>query len=72
MGREDLDIAPGEADQVRLEGCRCIAEGLAALGRGKEREIQDLLAHLRPPAMDKVRQIGDPDGVDLFAREEDV
>ena len=72
MGRKDLNIAPRKADQVRLEFRGCIADGLASLSDWKQREIKNALTNVRFPPMDKVRQVGDPDGIDLLAGEEDA
>jgi hypothetical protein len=70
--RKDLNVAPREADQVRFELHRRIANGLAALLHGIQRQVENPLPDLRLPPMDEVRQVGDPDGIDLLAGKEDV
>ncbi len=72
MRREDLNIPPGETDEIRLELGGSIADRGAPLVFGKEGEIEDTLPHLRLASMNKVSQIGDPDGVDLFAGQENI
>jgi hypothetical protein len=72
MRREDLNVTPRKADQVRFELRGGIADSLAALRDGKQREIEDPLTYLRFPSVDKVRQVGDPNGIDFFARKENV
>ena len=42
---------------------------LAPLRVGKERQIEDALPDLRLPAMNKISEIGHPDGIDLLAGE---
>ena len=70
--REDLNVSPGKADEIWLEpGCR-LTEDLSALTKRVERQIQNLLPDVRAAPMDKVRQVGDPDRVDLLAWQEDV
>jgi hypothetical protein len=36
------------------------------------RQIQDALPNPGPPPMDKIRQVGHPDGIDLLAGKKDV
>ncbi len=72
MRGKDLDIAPGETDEVRLELGGGIANRTDPLGVWKEREIEDPLPHLWLTPMNKISEIGHPNGVDLLTREEDV
>lgn len=72
MRGKDLNVAPRKANQIRLELRGGIPDGLTPLRDGKQREIQNSLSDLRFPPMDKVRQVGDPDGIDLFAREKNI
>jgi len=72
MRRKDLNVPPRETDEVWFELRGGIADGLASLCDGKERQIENALAYLRFPAMDKVRQVGNPDGIDLRTGEENV
>jgi hypothetical protein len=72
MRGKDLNIAPGETDEVWLElGCG-IADCLAPLGVWKEGQIEDALLHIRLSPMNKISEIGHTNGIDLLAREEDV
>ena len=72
MWGKDLNVAPGETDEVGLElGCG-IADRAAPLGFRKERQIEDALPHFRLASMNKISEIGHPDGIDLLARKKDV
>jgi len=70
--REDLNVSPGKADQVRLEFGRHLADGTAPLRGRIQRQIEDALADLRLAAVDEVGQVGHPDGIDLLAGEKNV
>jgi hypothetical protein len=72
MRGKDLNVAPGKTDEIRLELGGRIADCAAPLAVGKEREIEDSLPHIRLPPMNKISEIGHTDGIDLFAREENV
>ena len=72
MRRENLDVPPGKAHQVRLELSRRIPDCLGPLREGKQGQVKNTLADVRLPSMDKVRQIGNPDRIDLLTGEEDV
>ena len=72
MRGKDLNVAPGETDEVRLElGCG-IADRIAPLGFGKEGQIEDALPYLWLAPMNKISEIGHTDGVDLLAGEENI
>ena len=58
---EDLNIAPGETDKVRLEFGGGIPDRAGSVGDGKEREIEDALPDVRLAAMNKIGEIGDTD-----------
>ena len=45
---------------------------MASMLDWKQREIENALTDVGLSPMDKVRQVGDPDGIDLLAREKDV
>ena len=49
-----------------------IADRLGPLDVWKEREIENALPHLRLAPMNKISEIGHPDGIDLLAGEEDI
>ena len=72
MRGKDLNVAPGETDEVRLELGGGIADRLAPLGFGKEGQIENALPHVRLAPMNKISEIGHPDGIDLLAGEKDV
>jgi len=72
MRGKDLNVAPGETDEVRLElGCG-IADRAAPLGFGKEGQIEDALPYVRLAPMNKISEIGHTNGIDLLAGEKDV
>ena len=72
MRGEDLNVAPGETDEVWLELGGRIADRIDTLRIGIEGQIEDALPHIRLATMDKVSKIGHPDGVDFFARQKNV
>ena len=72
MRGKNLNVAPGEADEVRLELSGGIANRPDPLGIGKERQIKDTLPHVRLTPMNKVSEIGHTNGVDLLAWEKNV
>src|SRR5262245_25120265 len=72
MRGKDLDITPGETDEVRLELGRSIADCTTPLGVGKEGQIENALPHIRPAAVNKISEIGHTDGIDLLAGKENI
>ena len=72
MGGKDLNVAPGETDEVRLELGGGIANRTDPLGVGKEREIENALPHIRLAPMNKISKIGHTDRVDFLARQENI
>ena len=72
MRGKDLNVAPGETDEVRLElGCG-IADRAAPLGVWKEGQIEDALPHVRLAPMNKISEIGHTNGIDLLAGEKHI
>jgi hypothetical protein len=72
MRGKDLNVAPGETDEVRLElGCG-IADCSAPLGVWKEGQIENTLLYIRLSPMNKISEIGHTNGIDLLAREENI
>ena len=72
MRGKDLNIAPGETAEVRLELSSGIANRADPLGIGKEGEVENALPHIRLASMNKISEIGHTDGIDLLAREENI
>ena len=64
--REDLNVTPREADQVRLKGAGRLAKNLSALACGVQGKIENMLSNIRPAPMNEVRQVGHADGVDFY------
>ena len=67
MWREDLYVPPGEADQIRLKLRHDLPDGAASLRHWMQRQIQDALADIWFPTVNKIGQIGDADGVHPLA-----
>ena len=72
MRREDLYVAPGETDEIRLEFSDDLPDHAAAPRHWIQRQVEDALTHIRLPSMNKIGQVGDTDRVHLFAGEENV
>src|SRR5439155_24237520 len=72
MWREDLDVAPGEADKVGGYVLGGLAHGLGALAGGNLRQVENALADLRVALVDVVGEIGAADRIDLLAGQKDV
>src|SRR5436309_6579118 len=72
MRREDLDVAPGEADQVGANVHRGLAHGPGALARGNLRQVEDALADVGVALVDVVGEIGAADRIDRLAGQKDV
>src|SRR5439155_2042282 len=70
--REDLDVAPGEADEVGTESLGSLAQGLCALARWDLRQVEDTLADLRVTLVNVIGEIRATDRIDLLTGEEDV
>ena len=69
---KDLDVAPGETDEVRFELGGCIADCTDSLAVRKEGEIENTLPHIRLAPMNKISEIRHPDGVDLLTGKKNV
>ena len=72
MRGKDLNVAPGETDEVRFELGGCIADCTDSLAVRKEREIENTLPYIRLASMNKISEIGHTNGVDLFARKKNI
>jgi hypothetical protein len=70
--REDLNIPPREADEIRLKLGGHLPDNAAPLRDGVLRQIEDALANLWLPAVNEIGKIGDTDRVDLLAGEKNV
>ena len=69
---KDLNVAPGETDEVRFELSGSIADCPDSLAVRKEGEIENTLPYIRLAPMNKVSEIRHTDGIDLLAREKEV
>ena len=69
---EDLNVAPGKTDQVRLEFGSGIPNRGAPLVFRKEGQVEDTLPHFRFAPMDEIGEISHANGINLFARQKDV
>ena len=72
MRRKDLNVAPGETDEVRFELSGGIADCPDSLAVRKEGEIENTLPYIRLAPMNKVSEIRHTDGIDLLAREKNI
>lgn len=60
MRGKDLNIAPGETAEVRLELSGGIANRADPLGIGKEGEVENALPRIQLAPMNKVSEISHP------------
>ena len=72
MRREDLDVAPGEADEIGTNVLGGLAHGLCALAGRNLRQVENALADLRMALVDVVGEIGAADRIELLAGQKDV
>ena len=72
MRRKNLNVAPGETHEIRLELNGRFSEHTLAFRPWVEGEIYDVLTNVRAAAMNKIGEVGDPGRVYLFTREKYV